>query len=113
MLELQAQDALRHIAARYDVRVIKTMEWVLHGIFNRIYDGIAVDERGLQQAIEASRRAPVVFCPSHKSHIDYLVLSYVLWTHGVAPPHVAARPFRPPRGRPGGARPARCGCGSR
>ncbi|RYF07583.1 MAG: glycerol-3-phosphate acyltransferase, partial [Oxalobacteraceae bacterium] len=81
---------MRHIAARYDVRVIKTMEWVLHGIFNRIYDGIAVDERGLQAAIEASRRAPVVFCPSHRSHIDYLVMSFVLWTHGIAPPHIAA-----------------------
>lgn len=90
VLEMQAQDALRQIAARYNVRMIKMMEWVLHGIFNRIYDGIAVDERGLSRAIEASRRAPVVFCPSHRSHIDYLVLSFVLWTHRIAPPHIAA-----------------------
>jgi glycerol-3-phosphate O-acyltransferase len=90
VLELQAQDALRNIAARYNVQVIKLMEWVLHGIFNRIYDGIAVDEPGLLKVIEASRRAPVVFCPSHRSHIDYLVMSFVLWTHGIAPPHIAA-----------------------
>lgn len=90
VLEEKAQDDLRSIAARYNVRFIKTLDHVLHWIFNRIYDGIAVDEAGLSRVIETSRRGPVVFCPSHRSHVDYLVLSYVLWRHGITPPHIAA-----------------------
>lgn len=90
LLEVQSEAKLKSIASRYDIRIIKIMEHVLFWIFNRIYDGINVDEAGLNQVIEASRKGPVVFCPSHKSHVDYLVLSYVMWTHGVAPPHVAA-----------------------
>lgn len=90
LLEVKSAGKLREIAANYDVRVIRSMEHVLYQIFHRIYDGIAIDEPGLARVIEASRKAPVVFCPSHKSHVDYLVLSYVLWTHGIAPPHVAA-----------------------
>jgi glycerol-3-phosphate O-acyltransferase len=38
----------------------------------------------------AAAGAPVVLCPSHKSHIDYLVLSFLLYEHGMTPPHVAA-----------------------
>jgi glycerol-3-phosphate O-acyltransferase len=90
LIEVESEAKLKSIASRYDIRIIKIMEHVLFWIFNRIYDGINVDETGLNQVIEASRKGPVVFCPSHKSHVDYLVLSYVMWTHGVAPPHVAA-----------------------
>lgn len=90
LLEVQTARRLRRLTANYDVRVIRMMEHLLFYLFHRIYDGIVIDEPGLAKVIEASRRAPVVFCPSHKSHVDYLVLSFVLWTHGIAPPHVAA-----------------------
>ena len=85
--------ALRHldqIAAHYDVRYVKLMAQGLNLVFNRIYDGIAVDEASLGEVIEASRRGPLIFCPSHRSHIDYLVLSFVLWQHRITPPHIAA-----------------------
>ena len=90
VLENEAQKALRGIAARYNVNYIRVLSHLLNLIFNRIYDGIAVDEAGLGRVIEASRRGPVIFCPSHRSHIDYLVLSYVLWRHRITPPHIAA-----------------------
>jgi glycerol-3-phosphate O-acyltransferase len=89
-LEAAAQAHLRGIAARYDVRFLSVMSTLLNLVFHRIYDGIAVDEEGLQRAIEASRQGPLVFCPAHRSHIDYLVLSFVLWQHRIAPPHIAA-----------------------
>ncbi len=89
-LEARAGRLLAEIAARYHVSFVKVLARVLDWVFNRIYDGIVVDQRGLRRAVEASRRGPLVFCPSHRSHVDYLVLSYVLWQHGVAPPHIAA-----------------------
>lgn len=89
-LENQAGNHLRHIAARYRVGFIRFLAHVLNLVFNRIYDGIALDETGLKQVIEASRHGPLLFCPSHRSHIDYLVLSYALWQRGIAPPHIAA-----------------------
>lgn len=89
-LERQVRANLREIAARYNVGYIKMMDRGLGVIFNRIYDGLLVDEPGLAQVFEAARRGPVILCPCHRSHIDYLVMSYVLWQHGVAPPHIAA-----------------------
>ena len=32
----------------------------------------------------------VVYVPCHRSHMDYLLLSYLLYTNGIVPPHIAA-----------------------
>ena len=89
-VEAAAAAHFDEIAARYSPRVTSLFAAAMNAVFDRIFDGIVVDETGLARAIEASRRSPLVFCPSHKSHVDYLVLSLVLWNHGVTPPHIAA-----------------------
>ena len=89
-IERRARRLLSEIAARYSVHYVRFLAGVMRLIFSRIYDGIIVDEEGLARVLEAARKGPLVFCPSHKSHVDYLVLSYMLWEHGVTPPHVAA-----------------------
>lgn len=89
-LERKARADLRHIAARYNVQLVRILDRILHWVFNRIYDGIVVDETGLSRTIDLIRHTPVVLCPSHRSHVDYLVLSYVLFRHGITPPYIAA-----------------------
>jgi glycerol-3-phosphate O-acyltransferase len=89
-IEARALRYLKEIAARYSPRWTGFGALVMSWVFSRIYDGVVVDADGLARVLEASRRGSVVFCPSHKSHVDYLVLSTVLWQHGVAPPHIAA-----------------------
>lgn len=87
------REARRHldaIAARSSPTVVALLAPVLSWVFNRIYDGIEVDENGLERAMGAAAQFPVVLTPSHKSHVDYLVLSYVLWQRGYAVPLVAA-----------------------
>jgi glycerol-3-phosphate O-acyltransferase len=85
-----AERYLREIAARYRPGVIALAQPVLRWVFNRIYEGIDVDEKGLERSLSAARKAPLIFCPSHKSHVDYLVLSWIFLEHGVTAPHVAA-----------------------
>lgn len=89
-VEREAKKDLREIAARFNPRVTALVAPLLSWVFNRIYDGIEVDEAGLNRALKAASKAPIVLCPSHKSHIDYLVLSYVLWSRGYTVPTVAA-----------------------
>lgn len=89
-LTSEARRDLKSIAARPSTTVVGLAAPILHWVFNRIYDGIEVDEQGLERAIKAAVRAPIVLCPSHKSHIDYLVMSYVLWRRGYSVPVVAA-----------------------
>lgn len=89
-VEREAEKALREIAARYSPRTVDLFRWVLSWVFRRIYDGIEVDEEGIARVARASARAPLVVCPSHKSHIDYLIVSYLFFERGLVPPHIAA-----------------------
>lgn len=86
----EARRNLKAIASRPSPTVLSFVSPVLDWVFNRIYDGIEVDEAGLERALKAAGRAPIVLCPSHKSHVDYLVLSWVLFTRGYTVPLVAA-----------------------
>lgn len=89
-IEREARRNFNAIAARYSPTVVGFTAPTLHLIFNRIYDGVEVDEAGLERAMRAAAKAPVVITPSHKSHIDYLIMSYVLWQRGYTVPLVAA-----------------------
>ncbi|HEX9291539.1 MAG TPA: 1-acyl-sn-glycerol-3-phosphate acyltransferase, partial [Anaeromyxobacteraceae bacterium] len=86
----EARRDLREIASRYSPAFIELVRPVLSWLFRRLYDAVDVDEEGLARVKRAAADAPIVLCPSHKSHIDYLVLSWLFYEHGMTPPHVAA-----------------------
>ena len=81
---------LNEIAARYNMNVVAGFSFLLTLLWARIYEGIEIDEDGLERIRQAGKTAPVVVVPSHKSHIDYLLVSYVFYRAGLIPPHIAA-----------------------
>jgi glycerol-3-phosphate O-acyltransferase len=89
-VEEEARKDLREIAARYNPLIVDLLKRFLNFVFNRIYDGVDVDEAGMRRLVEASRKAPLILCPCHKSHIDYMILSMICDDYGLQPPHVAA-----------------------
>ncbi len=83
--------ALRYgneIASDYAYTAVRFLEVVLSWFWNKIYDGIRVNH--LEPLQEAVRGHEVVYVPCHRSHIDYLLLSYLLFRNGLTPPHIAA-----------------------
>lgn len=76
------------IAASMSIVTIRFMEVVLAWLWNRIYNGIAINN--IRVAKEVAQENAVVYVPCHRSHIDYLLLSYVLYKNGLMPPHIAA-----------------------
>lgn len=57
--------------------------------------GIHVKEEEFSPVREIAKKAaaeklPIIFLPCHKSHIDYLVISYIFFRLGIALPHIAA-----------------------
>jgi len=89
---LKARDrALKYaheIASNFSMATIRFMEVVLSWLWNRLYDGIRINN--IETAQEAAQDNAVIYVPSHRSHIDYLLLSYVLYKNGLMPPHIAA-----------------------
>jgi glycerol-3-phosphate O-acyltransferase len=89
-LDREARKDLREIAARYNPFAVDVLKRIVNWMFRRIYDGVDVDQAGMKRLAEAGARAPLVLCPSHKSHFDYMVLSVVCDDYGLQPPHIAA-----------------------
>ncbi|HJL19445.1 MAG TPA: 1-acyl-sn-glycerol-3-phosphate acyltransferase [Sandaracinaceae bacterium LLY-WYZ-13_1] len=89
-IERQADKELRKLCAMMDPNAIGLFARILSWVFTRIYDGIVLDPEGMERTREAARHGPLILLPSHKSHVDYLVLSYVLANNAVSPPLIAA-----------------------
>ncbi|HEX8910308.1 MAG TPA: 1-acyl-sn-glycerol-3-phosphate acyltransferase, partial [Anaeromyxobacteraceae bacterium] len=90
VVEDEASRDLAEIASRYSPALIEFLRPILSWLFRRLYDAVDVDEEGLARVKRAAGEAPLVFCPSHKSYVDFLVLSWVLYEQGMTPPHIAA-----------------------
>ena len=76
------------IASDYTYTVIRFLELLLSWFWNKIYDGIKVNHiEGVQEVAQGHE---VIYVPCHRSHIDYLLLSYLLFRNGLTPPHIAA-----------------------
>ena len=76
------------IAADYSHPVVRSLSSMLTPVWNRIYRGVLVHHLD-----ELKANAPgheVVYVPCHRSHMDYLLLSYLLYTRGIVPPHIFA-----------------------
>jgi glycerol-3-phosphate O-acyltransferase len=81
---------LREIASDYNEMFIEIWDKVLTWLWNNIYDGVVVDQEGMVKIRNISKKMPFVIIPCHRSHIDYLLLSYVLYKHNIQMPFVAA-----------------------
>ena len=81
---------LDQIASNMSPTVISLMSRALSWIFNNIYEGLDVDPKGLQAVKETARKGSLVYVPCHKSHIDYLILSYFLYQSWMSVPVIAA-----------------------
>jgi len=89
-VEAEARKELEQLVAVPDTNVVEVFHQVIDRLWKSIYDGIVVDTEGLERVREAGRHGPLVFVPSHKSHVDYLLVSDVLYANGLAPPLIAA-----------------------
>ncbi|HET6783924.1 MAG TPA: glycerol-3-phosphate 1-O-acyltransferase PlsB [Pseudoxanthomonas sp.] len=76
------------IAADYSNPVVRSASFLLTHVWNRIYDGVLVHH--LDKFKAAAPGHEVVYVPCHRSHMDYLLLSYLLYERGIVPPHIAA-----------------------
>lgn len=76
------------IAADYSYPTIRAYEVFLNWLWTRLYDG--VDIRRLDEVANIAPGHEIIYVPCHRSHIDYLLLSYVIFTHGMMVPHIAA-----------------------
>ncbi len=84
-----AHDILDEIAADFSYSTIKLGSRVLGWLWNKLYQGINVHNMSTVRQL-AQDGHEIIYVPCHRSHMDYLLLSYVIYNQGMVPPHIAA-----------------------
>jgi glycerol-3-phosphate O-acyltransferase len=90
LLSGKARRMLRELTADPDKATVDGLALAADQMVEIVYNGLDVDLEGLERVRAAARDGSVVLLPSHKSHVDYLLLSYVLRKHALQLPMIAA-----------------------
>lgn len=85
----EARKLLQEMAADYRSSTLRFGERVLSWLWQRLYSGIKVSNIDTLREL-AQKGHEIVYVPCHRSHMDYLLLSYIIYQQGLVPPHIAA-----------------------
>lgn len=88
IIKKEAKDYINEIASDYSYSIVRVFERFLTWLWTQLYDGVEV--RHFDRIRQLAPDHQIIYVPCHRSHMDYLLLSYVIHTRGLRMPHVAA-----------------------
>ncbi|MDH3338734.1 MAG: glycerol-3-phosphate 1-O-acyltransferase PlsB [Gammaproteobacteria bacterium] len=86
--ELKVHKYVMEIAADISYPTIRVLLRILRWLWHRIYDGIELNH--VERLHDVAKEKVIVYAPCHRSHFDYLLLSYICYEEGLQLPHIAA-----------------------
>ncbi|XP_039980944.1 dihydroxyacetone phosphate acyltransferase [Xiphias gladius] len=86
----EASAILEEMAHRLQLSTVRFFAFTLSKVFKTLFRSICVNEEGIQRLQQAIQEHPVVLLPSHRSYMDFLLMSYILYTYDLALPVIAA-----------------------
>ncbi|XP_004691193.2 PREDICTED: dihydroxyacetone phosphate acyltransferase [Condylura cristata] len=90
ILREEVCEILDEMSHKLRVGVIRVFAFALSKIFKQIFSKVCVNEEGIQKLQRAIQEHPVVLLPSHRSYIDFLMLSFLLYNYDLPVPVIAA-----------------------
>ncbi|XP_053153930.1 dihydroxyacetone phosphate acyltransferase isoform X2 [Hemicordylus capensis] len=90
IIQEEATEILDEMGHSMHMGAIRFFAFTLSKLFKCLFKSVFVNEDGMQKLQQAIQEHPVVLLPSHRSYIDFLLLSYVLYTYDMALPVIAA-----------------------
>ena len=84
----QARKIIKEIASDYSYSIVSIFAKLLTKFWTKVYNGVVFNH--FEEFRAKSQKYEVIYTPCHRSHIDYLIMSYALHDRGIVPPHIAA-----------------------
>ncbi|MFO0677399.1 MAG: 1-acyl-sn-glycerol-3-phosphate acyltransferase [Polyangiaceae bacterium] len=81
---------VKELQASLDVNTVASIVPFFEQITSRMYAGFEVDEAGLARLRDVAKDGTIILLPSHKSHVDYLLLTYLFFKNHMQLPLIAA-----------------------
>ncbi|XP_077076651.1 dihydroxyacetone phosphate acyltransferase [Siphateles boraxobius] len=86
----EASLILDEMAHRLQLSTVRFFAFALSKAFKRLFRSVCVNEEGIQRLQQAVQEHPVVLLPSHRSYMDFLMMSYLLYMYDLPLPVIAA-----------------------
>lgn len=68
---------------------LRFMAYLMQKILVQVYDDVLVDAAELNQIHEAAQQMPVLLLPTHRSYMDFLIISLLFFFEGLPVPAIA------------------------
>jgi glycerol-3-phosphate O-acyltransferase len=74
------------------VSVVRSMAWTVHKAFKNLFEKITINMEMLEELreIEKNSSTPIVLLPTHRSYLDFLVVSYIFFIYKLRLPNFVA-----------------------
>lgn len=89
VVKKEALKIMNEIAGDYRESMIHLGERVLNRLWNRLYSSIEVNNANTLRTV-AQNGEEIIYVPCHRSHMDYLLLTFVIYQQGLVTPRIAA-----------------------
>ncbi|XP_062267831.1 dihydroxyacetone phosphate acyltransferase-like [Platichthys flesus] len=86
----QARKLLEEMSQNLQLSSIRLMSYTITKVAKRLFSSIYVNMEGLNKLQKATQETPVILMPNHKSYLDFLVISYILFTYDIPVPVIAS-----------------------
>lgn len=86
----EASAIMEEMAQCLQLSTVRFFAFTLSKVFKTLFRSICVNEEGIQRLQQAIQEHPVVLLPSHRSYMDFLLMSYILYTYDLSLPVIAA-----------------------
>ncbi|XP_051729911.1 dihydroxyacetone phosphate acyltransferase isoform X1 [Ctenopharyngodon idella] len=86
----EASALLDEMSQNLQLGFIRLLGFAFSKVFKSVFSSIHVNEDGLTRLQQAIQEHPVILMPNHRSYMDFLVLSYIMFTYDLSIPVIAA-----------------------
>jgi glycerol-3-phosphate O-acyltransferase len=89
-IQKRAERIIKRMVCALDYNYIRFLDVILKAVWKITDIKVEYNSEGIDRLKETLRKGPVVLCPMHRSHVDYLIISQILYNNDIVVPHIAA-----------------------
>lgn len=86
----EVKSILEEMGHNFNLSSIRVMAFMLRKILCTLFRRVLINREGLERLRDAAKKNPVVFIPSHRSYLDFLLVSFICFSTDIPLPFIAA-----------------------
>ena len=88
----EANSIIDEMCSNMSFRSVRFLAWFMHKVWKSMYDQIIINHEQLESLKELykSHQGNIILCPTHRSYIDFLIVSYIMYHFNMEVPFICA-----------------------